>query len=65
MSFKNTAVILLLACSFITGCATTPQLTQEQALSQSAQLASLESRLNAARSDGIDYLSPENFKKAQ
>jgi len=65
MNFKSTTALIIFACGLIAGCATTPQLTQEQALSQSAQLTSLENRLNAAKSDGIDYLSPENFKKAR
>ena len=51
--------------SLVAGCATAPKLTHEQALAQSVQLSDLESRLSSARSAGINYLSPENFKKAQ
>jgi len=65
MNLRNIVFCLIIISGFVGGCATTPKLTQEQALAQSAQLTSLENRLNSAVSDGIDYLSPENFKKAQ
>jgi outer membrane protein OmpA-like peptidoglycan-associated protein len=65
MSLRSIVFCLLFISSLIGGCATTPKLTQEQALAQSVQLTDLESRLNSAASDGIDYLSPEYFKKAQ
>jgi len=65
MQSRYTIISIVLMISLIGGCASTPKLNQDQALAQSAQLASLNSRLASAMSDGIDYLSPENFKKAQ
>lgn len=65
MESRSRVILLAWVIFLIGGCATTPKLTQEEALAQSTQLASLNSRLSTALSDGIDYLSPDNFKKAQ
>ncbi len=65
MKHRTTAVIMAFVITLIWGCASTPKLSQDQALTQSAQLASLKIRLSSDLSDGIDYLSPDNYKKAQ
>ncbi|WP_455233807.1 OmpA family protein [Thiogranum longum] len=51
----------LLFALFIVACASTPQLSQEQVLSENAQIASLDKALQDARAQGADYLAPQGY----
>ena len=54
----------ILAIVFLAGCATGPELTQEQILGQYEQVAELEKGLNDARAQGVDNLSPTHYQAA-
>ena len=49
---------------FITACASTPKLSQEQVLSQNEQIAQLDKALKDAHAQGADYLAPEGYTAA-
>ena len=65
MKAKNAVFFILFILFILGGCATTPQLTNEQALSQSKELTDFNNRLTEAKSNGVNYLSPDNFKEAE
>jgi len=63
---KSTNVLfglsLILAVMIMGGCATSqPKLTQEQILTQYAQVSSLDSAVKKSRSKGAELLAPESF----
>jgi len=56
---------LILAMIIMGGCATSqPKLTQEQILTQYAQVSSLDSAVKLSRSKGAELLAPESFSMA-
>jgi len=65
MNSRKTAVLIVLVAGLIGGRTSYCQVTQEQVLEQNPQLSSLGQRLEDARADGIDLLSPEFFEQAQ
>jgi outer membrane protein OmpA-like peptidoglycan-associated protein len=56
-----TGLFLVLA---VAACATTPQLSRDEVLSQNPEIARLEKRLKEARDQGADYLAPDGFQAA-
>lgn len=58
------AIPLILAL-FVSACATTAKLSQEQVLNKYAQVAALDTALDAALADGADYLAPAGFADAR
>jgi len=63
---KNRMYTLIAVClaAFVSGCATTPKLTQEQILAENPEIARLDKELNDARALGADYLAPEGYELA-
>lgn len=65
MKISYCALSIGLAASLtLAGCASQPKLTQEQILSQYAQLDKLESSLKKARKENAELLAPESYAKA-
>jgi outer membrane protein OmpA-like peptidoglycan-associated protein len=62
----NRVLILssLVFALFITACASTQKLSQEQVLSQNEKIAQLDKALKDARAQGADYLAPEGYAAA-
>jgi outer membrane protein OmpA-like peptidoglycan-associated protein len=65
-TMKNRMYTLIAVClaAFVSGCATTPKLTQEQILAENPEIARLDKELNDARALGADYLAPEGYELA-
>lgn len=65
---KITATLLCInlaaGTALISGCATQPRLTHEQAITQHQQLGQLETRLQQAKEDGAEILAPQGYAKA-
>jgi outer membrane protein OmpA-like peptidoglycan-associated protein len=46
----------------IAGCASGPNLTRDEVISQSESIGTLDTRLSAAKADGLDLLAPSGFE---
>lgn len=65
MKISYSALSIGLAASLtLAGCASTPKLTQEQILSQYAQVDKLDTALQKARRENAELLAPESYAKA-
>ncbi len=56
---------LIMMVTTMVGCASQPQLTHDQALSQNPQVANLNTALLQARDNGAELLAPESYTEAR
>ena len=63
--YRHPALLLLSLAVFVAGCATTPPMARDEVMQQYDQIARLQTNLRDAKEQGVDYLAPDDYDRAE